>query len=646
MKRAVLLALIICISGLQGHTPGAVAAAAALSPQDGRGPSTASPREARPVEGQRPATKESASRKSSPPVAKVSPERVLDALRSVVKESKDWKNAAASASIHAQIADLMWDADTGSARVYLAQAWELTGRIEESSMEASRFRNSSKRTNSQREVILVARTRAPELAKKWLEELAEENSSQKEQGNFKRGAFDDRSRRSTVLLQLALSAVEENPQSAVGLAVESLQDGISFGLQQVLLKLQEKKFELAKQVFSAALNRLRTVGMLDANELLILHSYLYTPGKISGANDTDNPSQSLRSIGRNPVLVKPAAEIDPALGLEFLKLASDLLINAPLPATTENPQLSARTQISVIRVLHGRVSQQLPEQALALQRRAQQIDADAGFVPAPQSARPDYVKPFDGEDKASYAQRRIDRMEELARKETDPLRRDIAYAEVALATAAGEYVRGVSLAGNIRDDVLRAQLADWIYARASLHFAQASNLDKAFELLKKIDDPSQKAICLVVGAQKLAEAKNILQAAEWLREARAIIKSAAPDEALTHIALGVVSAYAQFDDLAALESLTEAVKLINQSPVTSPTDDKAPLVRRFSGLAAADYTHGTNGFGLNAAARAFGQTWFENVLDSLGKITDAELRAGAIVTLCRKNLKTTNRSPL
>jgi hypothetical protein len=290
-------------------------------------------------------------------------------------------------------------------------------------------------------------------------------------------------------------------------------------------------------------------------------------------------------------------------------------------------------------VLQGRLSQQLPEQALALQRHAQQIEADAGFIPTQQPARADYVKPFDGEDKEAYALRRLDRMEELARKETDPLRRDIAFAGVALATAPAEYARGLSLAGNVRDDSLRVQLTDWLYARASLHFAQADKLDKSYELLKKIDDRSQKAICLVVGAQKLVAAKDSAQAAGWLREARAVIKAAEPDEALARIALGIVSTYAEFDDLAALDSLTAAVKLINQSTLAANAVEKAPLVKRFSGLAGDDYTHGIKGFGLNAAASGFDQTWFEDVLGSLGNIANAEMRAAAVVALCRKNLK-------
>jgi len=630
MKSVVLLLGILIVTGTPARARGGAYV------QDGRQP--AAPQEVRPTGAKPVATKEAAPGKRPQPVEQVAPGRVFDVLYSVAKESRDWKNATVAVSMQAQIADLLWDHDAASARALLIRAWELTPQVKEpEEQQPSLFRNSSRRTGVRREVILVARKRSPELAKKWLEEMTQEKSAQAENSNSPRGPFDDRSARSTVLLQMALSGAEENPQAAADLAMESLQDGISFGFQQVLLKLQEKEAALSQKVFNAALTRLRTVGLVDPSELLILHSFLYTPGTIFGTNTTDDPTQQPVSMGRNQVSVKTAAEINPALSLEFLNLAAELLINAPLPVTTANPQQSARAQISVIGVLLDKTSQELPEQALALRRRMQQIETDAQFIPPPD--RTEAQTPLAGESRPDYAERRIDYLEELARKETNPQRRDIAFAKTALATAIEKYERGISLAGNIRDEGLRVPLIDWLYARASLHFAQTEKLDKSYELLKKSNDPLQKAICLVVGAQQLLKEKDELRAAQWLQEARALVKSTEPGNALSHISLGIVSTYAQFDNTAAIEAFTDAVKLINQSPIASLAGDKAPQVKRFSGFGNADYTYGTKGFGLNTAIGSFSPAWFENVLESLGKITSAELRGEAIVALCRKNLR-------
>lgn len=603
------------------------------------GPELAARQEVRPAGAKPAAKKEAAPDKRAKPLEQVAPERVFDVLYSVAKESRDWTNVTAAASMQAQIADLLWDHDAAAARALLIRAWELTPQIQDSEQQSSPslFRNNSRRTGIRREVIMVARKRAPELAKKWLEEMTQDKAAQTEKSGSSRGAFDDRTARSTVLLQLAISGIEENPQSAAALAIESLQDGISFGFQQVLLKLQEKDAALAQKVLSAALQRLRTVGMLDPNELLILHSFLYTPGTIFGANTSDDPAQQPVSMGRNPVLVKSVAEINPALASEFLKLAADLLISAPLPAATENPRLSARAQISVIGILLHKLTQELPEQALALRGRMQQLETDAQFIPSP--PRTDIPAPLDRETRQDYAERRIDHLEELARKETNPPRRDIAFAQAASATAIEKYERGISLAGNIRDEDLRVPLIDWLYTRASLHFAQTGNLEKSYELLKKSKDPLQKSICLIVGAQKLLTEKDELRAAQWLQEARAIVKSSEPNQTLAHVSLGIVSTYAQLDNTVALEAFADAVKLINQSPIPPLGGEKAPQVKRVSGFVNSDYTRETKGFGLNAAISSFSPAWFESVLESLRKITNPELRGEALVSLCRKNLR-------
>src|SRR5215213_1846180 len=304
--------------------------------------------------------------------------RILAVLSATADNAKNWTDAAAASKVQAQIADVIWDADTEIARGYLIKAWQTTDKIAIPKRERSRFRNQSPRTEARREVILVARKRAPDLSKKWLQQMAQESEQDGD-----RGAFDDRTARSTLLLQMAQQIVNENPEAAAALVIDSLQDGISFGFQEVLIKIQEKNLELSQRVFRAALSRLRTAGMLDPNELLILYAYLYTPGRIVAANTDGNTRQI--AVGRNQPQIAAAAQLNPALALEFLQVAANLLISAPLPATTANPSLAARSQLSAINALLGPIAERLPELAVALQTRAQQISTEARLNTVPQS---------------------------------------------------------------------------------------------------------------------------------------------------------------------------------------------------------------------------------------------------------------------
>src|SRR5437764_1518087 len=210
--------------------------------------------------------------------------KILQLLEEVAESTDKWENAEVAAKIETRIADMIWDMEPVTAQKYLAKAWERTSDIKPPKQERSRYRNESSKNNVRQAVLLVARKRAPGLAADWLKQITDEEEKSRSEGN--RGVFDDRSTRSTVLLQMAMATVEENPSSAADLAIESLQDGVSFGLQAVLIALQAKDSDLAQKVVRAALARVRATGGADPSELLILYSYFYTPGQITAPNST------------------------------------------------------------------------------------------------------------------------------------------------------------------------------------------------------------------------------------------------------------------------------------------------------------------------------------------------------------------------
>ncbi|HEX5883298.1 MAG TPA: hypothetical protein VFY67_02015 [Pyrinomonadaceae bacterium] len=566
--------------------------------------------------------------------------RILTVLRTTADNAKHWTDATAASKVQAQISDVIWDTDAEVARLYLIRAWETAGKVEISKRERSAFRNQSPRTEARREVILVARKRAPDLSNKWLQQMAEES----EQDPRERGTFDDRTPRSTLLLQMALQIVDQDPEAAATLVIDSLQDGISFGFQQVLIRIQEKKVELSQNVFRAALSRLKTAGMLDPNELLILFAYLYTPGRVIAANTDGNTGRVQIAVGRDRPQIAAAAQLNPALALEFLQLAANLLISAPPPATTANPSLAARTQLSAINTLMVPISERLPDLAVALRTRAQQISTDAQLNTAPQSAPPKTPASRPGETSTSYAERRVDLLEEAARNENFTIGRDIAYAKAALATTVQNYSRGWDLAGKIEDRTLQENLKNWLTYRATLHFVRVDNLDRAYELAAKNNDPIQRAASLVAGAQQLIKIKDTTRASQWLVEARSLVRKVDPDETSVHVSFGIVSAFGKFDRVSAFEVFSEAVRQMGKTTIGSVDEDRAPLLKRFSGFESlADFTYGTEGFSLRAAVSAFGPEQFEDVLGIVNRITPAELHGLAIIELSRKYLKATEK---
>ncbi|HKY26353.1 MAG TPA: hypothetical protein VJM12_00250 [Pyrinomonadaceae bacterium] len=563
--------------------------------------------------------------------------RILAILRATSDGAKDWDDAAAASKTQAQIADLMWDFDAEAGRSYLIKAWDTASRIEYAKTQSSsRYRNTSLRTMTGREVILVARRRAPDLAQKWLDQIA--NYVESDRGKEARGIFDDRTARSAVLLQMSLQILNDDPQAAAGMAIESLSDGISFGFQEVLVRLHEKDFELAQRVFLSALARLRTVGMSDPNELLILNAYLYTPGRTMAANTGDDPSRIEFAVGRNRPRIVPAAQLNPALATEFLNLAADLLLTAQLPSTTSNPPITARAQITTMSSLLDRIAQISPDKGAMLAQRLQMLTAEAKFSSTRAELPEGHIESKPGESAPEYNERRVDYLEKLAEKETTTLSRDVAYAKAALATTVTAYQRGWEIATKIDDDRLRANVRNCLMYRATLHFLSRNDTDKAYELIGKNTDALQRAASLVVGAQRLLTAKDALRASEWLNEARVLIKRTDPEEGAARVAFGIVSTYGKFDRLMAFDALSEAVRLLNKTKLTSLDQDRVPLFRRFSGFEIADFSYGTEGFSLKAAIDVFGPKEFDDVLTSITKITATDLRGVAVLELCRKYL--------
>ena len=561
--------------------------------------------------------------------------RIILLLRSTAEESKKWDDRQLTARVQSEVADLTWEADPYAAGVLLQTAWDTARDIRNESHPESAYRTTSPKTEALQSVIMVAHKRAPELARKWIDQISDDGD---EGSSSPRGVFDDRSRRSSVLLQMAAEGVDRDPKAAAELAKESLNDGISFGLQIVLIALQTRDFSLARQVFQAALSRLRSVGMQDPNELLILASYLYTPGKVMGANRSANRGGFPLSVNRNPVIVTSAAQLEPGMASDFLSLAADLLLTAPLPSTTPDPVVTARSQVNVIDVLAGRIAEAFPEQGQALRQREVQIALDAKFALAP-PPRPTGAPPrLAAERPRDYAERRVDTLEESARKESSPMARDLRYAEAALATAPADYQRGWSLAQNVQDEELRPALKNLVSYRAAVSFAAANRLDKLEEVNARSTDHLYRAAALVLGAQRMIAARNTSRAGEWLVEASQTIRKAAPEEALVRVAFGVAAAYAGFDGLLAGQALAEALKLLDKFPSVPLTDEKAPMTKRFSGISFSDFTYGTTGFGLNSVIAAIPSAAFEDVLGQLGRLSKPESRGLSIILLCRSHL--------
>lgn len=562
--------------------------------------------------------------------------RIIDVLHQTANEAKGWDDVKVSSQIQAQIADLVWDFDAVSARSYLSRAWDKAKQSEESTEKTNKYRNSSIRVEISREVLLVARKRDLALAEKWLKELSDLAEEDYEKRN--EGLFDDRTARSSVLLQMAMQVVESDVESAVSLATESLRDGISFGLQSVLIKIQEKNPELAAQVFRSALRRIKTVGIKDASEIQILYSYLYTPGVVSTSANSASQTTRTISVGRNAPKITSAAVLFPSLASEFLQTAAGAILRMPFLISDENPQESARAQYGIINTILFRLGTNSPELSSALRERLAAINANANFTPGSATSPTGIPSRGQGESSKQYQERMLDEILEKAAKIASSLERDIFIAQGVLRSNADQFEKAKGISEKIEDKELREQISNFLIYRASFDLINKNQLDDAYNLLKKHAEPRQKAAALILGAQKLIEQKDIQQAGEWLLEAYKLFeKNKGSDDDWINIGFGLSSAYSEIDLLEAVNAFEVSTKLIKENS-KNYDDDKAPLAVNFSGINYSDFTFGTRKFSLSSAIQSFPKDVFEDVFSALDKMRNPLAKGQGIITLSRKNL--------
>lgn len=493
-------------------------------------------------------------------------------ISSAAAEAPKWDDERAAVRVLSKAADLLWDEDPMSARAWLTRAWEISRKVrdKDDTRSAARVRG-TERARARSEILSVAQKHDPKLARQLVDALADET----EEAEYKaqRDIFDDRTARSEQLLALALANVESNPAAAESLAERSLADGISFRLQDVLLKLRERNPSLANRLFDAALGALST-NFSQPSEGQIIASYLFTPGRVLAVDE-----HSRVKVLVNPLAPPPPttpAQADPARARRFLTIMQQRLLAMPPPSTAANPSAYAQDFITLVRSLSGAYSKYAPDLWVPLQQRMVQFAPDVTTVRRPTAADPaaPRASAAAGLNEAERHLRYIADLEEAADRETDPVARKLAYLRAVLSTNIEEFERGRKIASKIEEKELREQLISFLSYRAALDALDKKRPEEALSLASDAR-PVQKSIILISAAQAIAAERpkgetewqagsRNLRVLELLTEADKIMKREDGNSVDgLRVRLGLVTALAQADPIRAYSSMGEVVNLVN-----------------------------------------------------------------------------------
>lgn len=573
--------------------------------------------------------------------------RVISLIEQTATEAAFWDDREAAVVALGEASDLLWD-ETAKPRGWLIKAWDLIEEVNdhENSGRLRQIWRGSRQSSLRTRILTIARRRDPQLAERFLKSLEVNKNEDKSE----RGAFDDRTARSEQLLRLALSAIDTDPALALGLAERSLQDGVSFNLQTVLLRLRQKNANLGDRLFDSALNRLMNSAS-SVSEEQILASYLFQPGEVL----TQLPGGATTvAIVQTTMPPQTPAQADPDRARRFLIVVHGLLLSAPLPIEERDPRAGELLLLATSLAQPFQIY--APELWQSVQARTAQFAAKVPpSATSPDSSSMEDVREAARNGASAHEVNRLQvaALEKAAERQLNPIARKLKYAEAALATDAQDFARGKDLAGRIEnDDDMRDQIIAFLSYRAALTFLNDNNLARAEETALRIPPSSERALALIAVAQKLAAFKaeseedklrvdaNHQRAIELLFEADRSLKREGGSAQTAKIRLGKVVVSNLVDVSQAFSDLEQAIAVINGLDRFDVADGSAP---RFGieGFSTSNFTipRLEFGFGFSSALEPLVKEDFDLTASTVERLAAPSVRGTCRLEIARQVLQ-------
>lgn len=575
--------------------------------------------------------------------------RARDLAVVTADEALKWDDRQAAVHVLSQAADLLWEKYPERSCAWLERAWAMTCDIADDDPDGAlrRFRSDSPQSRARAAILVVAQKHDRRLANLLLEQLTDE----KEQSRYdsRRAVFNDRTARSEQLLNVALMIVESDPATSAKLAEQSLEDGVSFQLQGLLVALRERDEAAANRVFDSAVNRLATT-FTHPSEGHVLASYLFTPGRVIGVGEGKTTALAVRT--QSPVPSNTPANDDPVRARRFLSVMQRILLSTPAPATTANPSQTAQEFITLSGSLADAFKRHAPDLWTPIEYRIAQVIPN--LTPTspdrrlPSSVR-ERIRAASGADERELNRLFLEGLEEAAEKETNPTARKLAFVQVALATAPEDLDRGRKLAGKIDEAGLREQVISFLVYRAALLGLERNRLDEAVDLAAEAR-PLERAVIFVTAAQQMTKQssntdeeqalKLRLRALNLLSDAEKLLERNDIQDVGLNVRLGLVAALAPLDSVRALEVFGSVTATINKDTSFDAFRTGAPRVTRLAGVSDSLSPLIRKGYGLKDAVRSLARADFEDAVMITSKLSAPAVRGTSMMEIARSALST------
>lgn len=514
-------------------------------------------------------------------------------INTLADESRGFRDQTLRARVQVQAADALWETDKERARALFRRAWdaaeladtENTRRGEEQNRATGRTGTRGLNLpNLRGEVLRLAAKRERALGEEFLLKMEEARKREASEinnastsvpaagtgGAANSGGQPTRRDPDAVppdvarRLRLAMQFLEDSDIERALAFADPVLNNVNPNSVEFLVLLREKSAQDADRRFNALLASTAINPNSDAGDILLLSSYVLTPGLYMTMGQG---GQGVSTSQRRRDITTP--ELPAAVRVAFARAASQVLLR-PLPPEDQDATATGRIgTFFVISRLLPFFEQVIPEGVPALRARLAALNPDI-----PEQTRKglgdDLTRGLVPEDSRDRVQESLD----AAGRATDPRERDTAYLRAAQEAAFKGDARARDYADKIEDPDLRRQMRSFV--DFSLLNRAVTDKKDGLEVLRLAASgdltPVQRAWAYTEAARLLAK-DDRPRALEALEAAATAAKGIdAEDQDRVRATVAVATRFFEFDRNRAWEIMADAVKAANAAPEFTGSD--------------------------------------------------------------------------
>lgn len=470
----------------------------------------------------------SSSDSKADPLAEVRRSTAVSLVSNLADEARGFRDLTLAARVQARSADALWDADNERARALFRRAWEAADtadreslrKAEEERRAALRERGAFAQMNApnlRAEVLRLAARRDRSLGEEFLGKLDEakkqdENATSKDESVVSRLDPSRPSQAVTQRLELAQSLLAgDETERALQFADPVLQSVTMQGLS-FLSTLRQKNAKLADERYATMLMRASADPSSDSNTVSLLASYIFTPYLFITIDPKGGVNSSRFNQGDAP------SDIAPALRNAFLNTAAQILLR-PLPQPEQDRTTSGRSGLYfMLARLLPLFDQYMPERSPAL--RAQMAALAQNVSEDLRNGKNEWLKEgLSPEEEVTAARNGVQEALDRAEHETNPARRNQAYAQAALEASNKGDMRARDYADKIDDSDLRKAARAYVDYQLVNTAINRKDAQEAVRLARTGELTNIQRVWAYTECARLMAKADAVRAAELLEEA-------------------------------------------------------------------------------------------------------------------------------